>query len=154
MNEASPQECTVNCYYPATLLSFQPCSMDVEWALANNYRALPNNKLRSVNNRSFGGGWAYLSLFFHPISEPCTTDRFSRAFLKSCIVSKCWTFSISWLHRGQRGNSLKRLVKEDGESVWWVLVGYRTLIRNDGISDLFKKESDGILAQKVATMAY
>jgi len=34
-----------------------------------------------------------------------------------------------------------------------VPVGYRALIRNDVISDRFKN-SDGILAQKVATMAY
>jgi hypothetical protein len=35
-----------------------------------------------------------------------------------------------------------------------VPVGYRALIRNDGILDHFFKKSDGILAQIVATMAY
>jgi hypothetical protein len=44
--------------------------------------------------------------------------------------------------------SMKRMERAcDGVSVC-----YRTLIRNDGISDLFKKKSDGVLAQKVATM--
>jgi len=131
-----------------TLLSFQPCSMDIEWALlnrANNYRTLPNNEPRSVNNRSFGGEWAYFTRYlnFAP------TDHLSRALLKSCNVSKCRSFSIWWLRRGQRGILLQRLAKEDGEIVWWcgergwggVPVGYRALIRNDGILDLFKEKA-------------
>ena len=123
---------------------FDYASMDIEWTLlnrANNYGTPPNNPW-SVNNRSFGGEWAYLSLFFTRYLNFASTDRFSRAILKSCNVSKCRSFSISWLCRdgdlieaaGGRGwrNCVVVWRKRVGRSCGEVPVGW-ALIRNDGI---------------------
>jgi len=105
-----------------------------------------------------------------PFFSPDIWTLHPRASFESVLKVLQRVKALVLLHFVVAQRAERKLIEVTGERGWtehavlWgkrmegacggVPVGYRALIRNDGISDRFKNKSDGILAQKVATMAY